>query len=51
MDRKFRWAGIAADLQVCEGLSDAQYLFDPTLTVPNEVFGEIARFIEAHLAR
>jgi hypothetical protein len=36
-------------LQVYEGLSHAQYLFDPTLTVPREVFGEIARFFDAHL--
>ncbi|MGO9454149.1 MAG: alpha/beta hydrolase fold domain-containing protein [Candidatus Binataceae bacterium] len=49
--RKLRRAGVAADLQVYEGLSHAQYLFDPTLTVPKEVFGEIARFFDAHLAR
>ena len=34
-----------------EGLSHAQYLFDRTLTVPREVFGEIARFFDEHLAR
>jgi hypothetical protein len=45
----FAGAGVEADLQVYEGLSHAQYLFDPTLTVPREVFGEIARFFDAHL--
>jgi epsilon-lactone hydrolase len=49
--RKLRRAGVVAELQVYEGLSQAQYLFDPTLTVPSEVFGEIARFFDGHLAR
>jgi monoterpene epsilon-lactone hydrolase len=48
--RKLRRAGVVAELQVYEGLSHAQYLFDPTLTVPREVFGEIARFFDEHLA-
>ena len=49
--RKLRRAGVVADLEVYEGLSHAQYLFDPMLTVPSEVFGEIARFFDEHLAR
>lgn len=49
--RKLRRVGVEADLQLYEGLSHAQYLFDPTLTVPKEVFGEIARFFDAHLAK
>lgn len=49
--RKLRRAGVVADLQVYEGQSHAQYLFDPTLTVPKEVFGEIARFFDERLAR
>jgi epsilon-lactone hydrolase len=49
--RKFREAGVDADLQVYEGLSHAQYLFDPCGTVPKEVFGEITRFFDAHLAK
>ena len=49
--RKLRRAGVVAELEVYEGLSHAQYLFDPTLTAPREVFGEIARFFDEHLAR
>ncbi len=48
--RKLRRAGVEADLQVYEGLSHAQYLFDQTLTVSKEVFGEVTRFFDAHLA-
>jgi epsilon-lactone hydrolase len=48
--RKLRRAGVTADLHVYEGLSHAQHLYDPTQTVPKEVFGEIARFLEVHLA-
>jgi monoterpene epsilon-lactone hydrolase len=49
--RKLRRASVTADLHVLEGLSHAQHLYDPTLTVPKEVFGEIARFFDAHLAK
>jgi acetyl esterase/lipase len=48
--RKLRRAGVTADLHVYEGLSHGQYLFDPTGMVPREVFSEIARFFDAHLA-
>ncbi len=49
--RKLREAGVEADLQVYEGLSHAQYLFDPAAPVTKEVFGEIARFFNAHLSK
>jgi acetyl esterase/lipase len=49
--RKLRRASVTADLHVLEGLSHAQHLYDPTLTVPKEVFDEIARFFDAHLAK
>jgi epsilon-lactone hydrolase len=49
--RKLRRAGVEADLQIYEGLSHSQYLFDPSGTVPKEVFGEITRFFDAHLAK
>ena len=48
--RKLRQAGVETDLQVYEGLSHAQYLFDPTLMVAKEVFGEMTHFFDAHLA-
>ena len=48
--RKLRRAGVTAELHVYEGLSHAQYLFDPTGTVPHEVFSEMTRFFDAHLA-
>lgn len=48
--RKLREAGVEADLQVYEGLSHAQYLSSPTAPVTKEVFGEITRFFDAHLA-
>jgi epsilon-lactone hydrolase len=44
--RKLRRAGVTADLHVYEGLSHAQHLYDPTQTVPKEVFGEIALFLK-----
>lgn len=49
--RKLRRAGVAADLHVYEGLSHAQYTFDPSGDLPKEVFGEVARFFDVHLAR
>lgn len=39
--RKFRAAGIEADLQVYEGLSHAQYTFDAKAPVTQEAFQEI----------
>jgi len=49
--RKLRAAGIEADLQLFEGMSHAQYLAAPNSPETKEVFGEMARFLDAHLAR
>ena len=49
--RKLRRAGVEAQLHVYEGLSHAQYLFDPAAPETKEVFTEIAAFFDAHLAK
>jgi len=49
--RKLRAAGVPAELQVFEGLSHAQYLFDPAAPETREAFGEITRFFDRYLAR
>jgi epsilon-lactone hydrolase len=49
--RKLRRAGVEAELQVFEGLSHAQYLFDPTAPETKEAFTEIARFFDKHLGK
>ncbi len=49
--RKLRDAGVAADLQVFEGFSHAQYLFDPAAPETKTVFTEIAAFFDRHLAK
>ena len=49
--RKLRRAGVEADLQVYEGMSHAQYNFDPDAPETKEVFSEIARFFDAHLGK
>ncbi len=49
--RKLRRAGVEAELQVFEGMSHAQYNFDPYALETKEVFGEIARFFDKHLGR
>ena len=49
--RKLRRAGVEAELQVFEGLSHAQFIFDPTAPETREIFAEIARFFDRHLAR
>ena len=48
--QKLREAGVPQELQVYEGISHAQYLFDPQAPLTREVFGEITRFFDAHLA-
>ncbi len=48
--RKLRRAGVEADLNVYEGLSHAQYLFDPAAPETKEVFGDITAFFDKHLA-
>ncbi|MGX7704222.1 alpha/beta hydrolase [Methylobacterium sp. Gmos1] len=47
--RKLRQAGVEASLQVFEGMSHAQYLFDPDAPETREVFTEIAAFLDKHL--
>jgi monoterpene epsilon-lactone hydrolase len=47
--RKLRRAGVEAELQVFEGMSHAQYNFDPSAPETKEVFTEIARFFDKHL--
>jgi len=49
--RKLRRAGVEADLNVYEGFSHAQYLFDPAAPETKEVFGDIAAFFDRHLAQ
>lgn len=49
--RKLRRAGVEAVLNVYEGLSHAQYVFDPAAPETREVFGEIAAFFDAHLTK
>jgi monoterpene epsilon-lactone hydrolase len=49
--RKLRRAGVEADLQVFEGVSHAQYYFDPYAPESKEAFTEIARFFDRHLGR
>ncbi len=48
--RKLREAGVEAELQVFEGFSHAQYLFDPTAAETKEMFGEVTAFLDRHLA-
>jgi epsilon-lactone hydrolase len=49
--RKLRQAGVEAVLQVFEGMSHAQYLFDPYAPETKEAFTEIARFFDKHLGQ
>jgi acetyl esterase/lipase len=49
--RKLRRAGVDAVLQVYEGMSHAAYDRDPFAPEKREVFAEIARFFDKHLAK
>jgi len=49
--RKLRRAGVEAELQVFEGMSHAQYNFDPFMPESKETFTEIARFFDKHLGK
>ncbi|WP_426127753.1 alpha/beta hydrolase [Pararhizobium sp. PWRC1-1] len=49
VQRKLRQAGVVADLQLFEGFSHAQYLFDPVAPETVEMFGEITAFLDAQL--
>jgi hypothetical protein len=44
-------SGVEAELQVYEGMSHAQYNFDPYAPETKEVFTEIARFFDKHLGK
>ena len=46
--RKLRQAGVEAQLQVFEGMSHAQYLFDADAPETKEAFTEIAAFFDRH---
>jgi epsilon-lactone hydrolase len=49
--RKLRDAGIEAQLIVFEGLSHAQYLFDPAMPESKDHFTELTAFFDRHLAK
>ncbi len=49
--RKLRQAGVEAQLQVFEGMSHAQYLFNADAPETKEAFDEIAAFFDRHWAR
>ena len=49
--RKLLAAGIEAKLIVFEGLSHAQYLFDPAMPESKEHFAELAAFFDRHLQK
>jgi monoterpene epsilon-lactone hydrolase len=49
--RKLRAAGVEAVLNVFEGQSHAQYLFDPDAPETKQAFEEIAEFFNQHLAK
>ncbi len=48
--RKLREAGVEADLNVYEGMSHAQYLFNADAPETKEAFTDIANFLDKHLA-
>ncbi len=49
--RALRAAGVEAELEVYEGQSHAQYLFDDRLPETAVAFGEIAEFFDKHLGK
>jgi epsilon-lactone hydrolase len=49
--RKLRQAGVEAALQVFEGQSHAQFLYDFNAPETKEAFEEIAQFFDKHLSR
>jgi acetyl esterase/lipase len=49
--RKLRQAGVESVLQVFEGQSHAQFLYDFNAPETKEAFDEIAQFFDKHLAR
>lgn len=49
--RALRRANIEADLHIYEGFSHAQYIFDWTMPETREIYKEIERFFDLHLAQ
>ena len=49
--RKLRRTGVEADLNVYEGQSHAQYLFNPDAPETREVFTDIANFFDKHMGK
>jgi len=49
--RKLRDAGVIADLLVCEGLSHAQYLFNPDAPESQQHFAEVGAFLDRYLEK
>jgi acetyl esterase/lipase len=49
--RKLRRAGVEADLNVYEGQSHAQFLFNPDAPETKETFTDIANFFDKHLGK
>jgi monoterpene epsilon-lactone hydrolase len=49
--RALRAAGVEAELEVYEGQSHAQYLFDDRVPETAVAFGEIAEFFDKHLGK
>jgi epsilon-lactone hydrolase len=49
--RALRAVGVEAELEVYEGQSHAQYLFDDRLPETAVAFGEIAGFFDKHLGK
>ena len=49
--RKLRRAGVVSDLNVYEGMSHAQYGFNPDAPETKEAFTDIASFFDKYLAR
>jgi monoterpene epsilon-lactone hydrolase len=49
--RKLREAGVEAELEVFEGFSHAQYLFDANAPETKVMFGEVTGFFDRHLAK
>jgi epsilon-lactone hydrolase len=49
--RKLRQAGVDAELEVFDGLSHAEYVFDDTAPESKDAFTEIAGFFNKHLGK
>ena len=47
--RALRRAGVTADLNVFEGLSHSQFLFDLAMPEAREIYEQMTRFLDANL--